>query len=224
MIFKSDKILLRDRKFKMNRDVLNLICTYLTYRDMVNLKLTCKLYNDQIKLITIRSYFAIMSDGFPIEGQNCLKFRISHNEYLYEKLIQEIHSKELQLLAAIMYGNLRSEDDGEIQFLQTSTVRQKKLEYGTRLLQLKINITLELPILNYILKEIRHIQKHAWQCPYSHTTTLVVLDEKLILTCVEGEIFEKTHDVLLNLIRIFQQKSDLILFSDLEYKRDGISE
>lgn len=202
----------------MNKDILNLICKYLPADEILQLKCLCKFFYRSIKLIKLSIYFAITNKGNLLSDNNLMVLNLVHGELLYESLLREL-STCLDILPVIFYGQIKDRmtinkfygeySDDDYKFLHTSMIRHKKISFNDQIMECRLpDIQLHQDEINYILKEIRHIQRKCWYFSHYETTELIYDENILIFRCASGEILKETYKILLKLLDIFTKQKE----------------
>ena len=203
----------------LNKDLIQHLCKFLEIGEAARLKQVCRHFNKCIQIFTVRMFCCLTVDNLPAKSKyNCVKLcvRFHKHEISFERLQQLFYSKELSLLAAVIYGdsnkNKTSFGTGEINFKPTTIVIDEDLncdidddcECVSTIINCNKKLTKE--HITYMEKEIRLIQREAWKFPRADAETFLFLNgvsDEITLICPDGDLKVKTLEVLDNLISIF---------------------
>lgn len=215
----------------LNKDTIQLICNNLHINDAITLKMVCKSFNSAITMVTLCMYScAVDKNNLPLKSnQNCLKLQIKQLKHKINinTLKKSFFSDMSNRLSFVIWGKMIENEQLNIEknledidvyddneslvdsFIPITILIRQKISFlneGRKImwgLQSKSE-TINNRIIVYLQKQLRYIQSEAWLFSHSYTTNLVLLDSKALeLTCVAGEILDKTIIELRNILLIF---------------------
>lgn len=96
-----------------------------------------------------------------------------------------------------------------LEFIPTTILIKERLSYDIeRYMRVVLpGVKPKERLIEYIQKELRFIQEQAWSYPYAHTTKVETnkgdLEEELVMICLDGQILDRSLEVVENLLSKF---------------------